>query len=155
MEMKDYVATTANNHGAYRVVNDKHMIAHKDAADNKELLIEAVQKIVYTPPFWMGTLDMGRIIGKDGCVEVTEEDDTCWACRPGRKLPSHLVFNKQPVDTQYFTVGMCTDDDGLVTIFTAFPGKMAPKEPTDPSLKDSDRAESEAFWATHALCQQR
>lgn len=153
--MKEYVATTANGFKVYRIVNDVHMLAHKDADENKQLLAEAVEKVVYTNPFWMETLDMGRIIGKDGCVEVTEEDDTCWACRPGRKLPSHLVFNKQPVETPYFTVGMCTDNDGLVTIFTAFAGKKAPKEPLDPTLKEEERAESEAFWATHALCQQQ
>jgi hypothetical protein len=37
-------------------------------------------------------------------------------------------------------------------LFTAYGGPAAPREPGDPSLTaDADKAESEAFWAHHAL----
>lgn len=40
---------------------------------------------------------------------------------------------------------------GRTVVYTAFGGPVAPREPWDPSLDDSGRAESEAFWAEHAL----
>lgn len=148
--MKKVVGMTANGFEVYVIVNDKHMEAHADATN--ELIAEAIQKVEYTPTFWMNSIDMGRIVGKDGCVEVTENDDVRWICRTGRTIKSPVVFNKTPVDTNYFTVGMCTDVDGLVTVFTAFPGLKAPKEPNDPNLREDEREESEKFWSTHAIC---
>jgi hypothetical protein len=53
--------------------------------------------------------------------------------------------------TSLITIGICLDDDGVHTLFTAFYGKLAPREPWDPSLPDQDRAESEEFWKTHAI----
>ena len=150
--MKFCIGQTANGYNVFMEVNNDHMKAHADATHS--LIAEAIQKIEYTPTFWMNSIDMGRIIGKDACVEVNEHDDVREICRPGRTLPSRIVFNKQPMDTCYFTIGMCTDNDGLVTIFTAFPGMKAPKETNDPNLKDYEREESERFWSTHALCNQ-
>lgn len=126
------------------------MEAHQNASDS--LIAEAISKVEYTPPFWMGTVNMGKVIGKDACVPVTEADDVRWICRPGRDIKSPIVFNRTPEDTQMFTIGICKDDDGLNTVFTAFPGQKAPKEPNDPNLRDEERAESELFWGNHALC---
>lgn len=36
-------------------------------------------------------------------------------------------------------------------LYTAYGGPLAPREPGDPSLPDSEREASEAFWAEHAL----
>ena len=54
--------------------------------------------------------------------------------------------------TSLITIGLCVDDDGLWTMFTAFYGVKAPKEPWDKTLSESEREESEEFWSTHALC---
>ena len=126
------------------------MVAHKDAS--QELIAEAVSKVEYVPTFYMESIDMGRVIGKDACVRTTTSDDIRMVCREGRNIESRMVFNREPEDTTLFTVGMCTDDDGLVTVFTSFPGLKAPKELNDPHLRDDERAEAEAFWSTHALC---
>ena len=50
----------------------------------------------------------------------------------GRKNKSRIVCYREPEPTSLFTVGVCTDDDKLVTVFTAFPGPLTPKELTDP-----------------------
>jgi hypothetical protein len=39
-------------------------------------------------------------------------------------------------------------------LYTAFGGPLAPKEPGDPTLKDSEREESEKFWSQHALVEE-
>ena len=148
--MKKNIGKTENGFDVYVIIDNEHMKAHSDATNN--LIAEAIRKVTYTPPFWMNSIDMERTIGKDSCVEVTSEDDVRWICRPGREIKSPVVFNKEPKNTSMFTVGLCTDDDGLVTVFTAFAGLKAPKEPNDPHLKDCERAESEEFWRTHALC---
>lgn len=146
---KMFLGNTKNGHEVYVIVNNSHMEAHKDVSN--ELLAEAIQKVDYNPHFWMGTIDLGRTIGKDACVEISEADDVRWVKRPGRDITSPVVFNKEPVDTSLLTIGICTDDDGKETVFTAFPGQKAPKEPNDPRLKDWERYESKLFWSTHAL----
>lgn len=148
--MKKEIGTTANGHNVHVIINNSHMLAH--ASVTETLLTEAVSKIDYTPTFWMGEVDLGRIIGKDACVQTTEADDVRMECRVGRKISSRVVYGREPEDTTIMTVGLCTDDDGLVTVFTAFPGKKAPKELSDPSLRESERPEAEQFWACHALC---
>ena len=148
--MKKETGTTANGHHVYVIINDRHMLAHTSVTET--LLTEAVSKIDYTPTFWMGEVDLGRIIGKDACVQTTETDDVRYEYRTGRETLSRVVYGREPEDTSILTVGLCTDDDGLVTVFTAFPGKKAPKELSDPSLRESERPEAEQFWACHALC---
>lgn len=136
--------------GIYVIMNNEHMMAHSGVTES--LLKEALQKVEYTAPFWMETVDLGRPIGVDACVETTERDDVRYECRPGRTTKSRMVYGRKPAPTSLLTIGICTDDDGLDTVFTAFPGLKAPKELTDPSLKEAERKEAEAFWSTHALC---
>lgn len=49
----------------------------------------------------------------------------------------------------------CNCTDGKVShaciLYTAYGGASAPREPWDPSLDEAGKAESVAFWATHAL----
>lgn len=148
--MKKLIAKTATGEEVFVIENNKHMIAHSDVSEQD--IAEAVSKIEYTPTFWMGTVELDHIVGKDACVEVTPDDEICLIARPGRDIKSRMVLNRKPVDTNKLTIGICIDDDGKVTVFTAFPGMKAPKELTDPSLKPEEREESERFWATHALC---
>jgi len=148
--MKKLIGKTKNAYDVYIIINHKHMLAHKDVTH--ALIAEAVSKVEYLPTFFMNSIDMGRIIGKDACVKTSDADDVRMVRRPGRKIKSRMVFNREPEDTNLLTVGMFTDDDGLVTVFTAYPGLRAPKELNDPRLRKEERAEAEAFWSTHALC---
>lgn len=148
--MKKNIATTNNGINVSVIIENEHMLAHPSVTD--EILAEALTKVEYAPPFWMGTVDIGRVIGTDACVETTDADDIRYECRPGREIKSRMVYGRKPESTTLLTIGICTDDDGIETVFTAFPGLKAPKELEDPRLTESERAEAEAFWATHALC---
>lgn len=148
--MKKEVSKTSNGTKAYVILNNEHMLAHSSVTE--ELLAEALPKVVYNPPFQIETIDMGHIIGENSCVQVTEKDDVRNECRPGREYPSRIVYGRSPEPTTLMTIGLCTDDDGLCTVFTAFPGPKAPKELADPNLREEERPAAEAFWATHALC---
>lgn len=149
---KEYLATTATGIDVY--IGERtlqHMQAHSDVS--MEHIREAIRKNdTYTGPFELWPINLGRVIGKDGCIQVKEDDpDVQHLYRKGRNGTTPVVFDRPAPDTSVMTIGICLDDDGKHTMFTAFYGPSAPKEPWDPSLSDEGRAESEAFWRTHAL----
>ena len=145
---KKMINKTVNSFKVYAICDDQHMLAHPIA---EEHLREAVSQVDLVPPFGFYTIDLGRMVGATNCVGTTEADDIRYECRPGRDLPSRMVYGRSSEPTSLVTVGICTDDDGLETVFTAFYGELAPKELSDPRLSDGERPKAEAFWATHAL----
>lgn len=126
-----------------------HMEAHSDV--NMSDVAEAIKQLDYKGPFFIGSVDLGRVIGTDSCVEISAQDEVKMARRKNRDGLTPIVFGREAAPTTQIVVGICTDDDGLETLFTAFYGQLAPKEPWDPRLKDEEREESEKFWSTHAL----
>lgn len=145
---KKIIARSVNAFEVFAIEDDQHMLAHPVA---EEHLKEAISRVELKPPFGFYTVDLGRVVGTTACVKTDDSDDIRMECRLGRDLPSRMVYGREAEDTQLLTVGICTDDDGLETVFTAFYGEMAPKELSDPRLSDAERPEAEAFWATHAL----
>ncbi len=78
------------------------------------------------------------------------EEGLFYAARGDRNYASRLI-NRPARLTNKLTV-IAGPHAGLsCVLFTAFGGPLAPKEPGDPTLADKDRAESIAFWSTHAL----
>ena len=149
--MKELLAKTNNGVDVYMDVEDTHMLAHKGVPT--ELIAEAVSKVVYNPTFFIGEVEMGRVVGVDGCVKTSDTDDVFFACREGRSTPSRLVRGRKAEPTTKMVVGICndSDDNGVVTLFTAFFGVKAPKELDDPRMTEAERPEAEKFWADHAL----
>lgn len=145
---KKLISRSVNAFKIFAIEDDQHMLAHPV---EEEHLVEAISRVELKPPFGFYTVDLGRVVGTTACVKTDDSDDIRMECRPGRDLPSRLVYGREPEETTLLTVGICTDDDGLETVFTAFYGEQAPKELSDPRLSDEERPEAEAFWATHAL----
>lgn len=153
---KEYICDTADRINTYILVGD-HMLAH--AGVSKELIVEAVQKVNFgLDSNWkMITVDLERFIGYSACIPTTDEDMIVQAKRPGRETPSKIVCYKDPIPTTELTLGMSIltsgeNMDGLLTVFTAFYGELAPKELSDPLLSDEERPAAEEFWKNHALC---
>lgn len=151
MANKKKISVTANGHDVYSIVNDQHMLAHPVSEDD---LSNAIWQIELKPPFGFYTVDFEEPVGFDNCVETSDSDDIRMECREGREKPSRMVYGRKPEPTSLVTIGICTDDDGKETIFTAFYGQRAPKELSDPRLTDEEKAEAESFWANHALVAQ-
>ncbi|MCR4991724.1 MAG: hypothetical protein K6A45_01625 [Lachnospiraceae bacterium] len=156
-EGRAFLANTANNQPIYaNEATLRHMEAHSDVA--LEHIIEAITKVdSFDGQFFMGTVDLGRVIGKSTCVQVTEED---WAkglviclTRKGRKGETPFVLNREPEDTRSLTLGMCIDrEDGYFKLFTAFYGVKGEREPWDPNIKTKEEKWiSQKFWKEHAL----
>lgn len=150
-EKKEWLARTSDNKDIY--IDSKtleHMEAHPDV--NIAHIREAIGNIsIGEKPFLMNSIDMGRTIGKDNCVEISPDTKVENLYRKGRDGMTPIAMDKEPSDTNLLTVGMALDDDGKLTMFTSFYGQLAPKEPWDERLSPEEKAESEQFWKTHAL----
>lgn len=150
-ETKKFIGTTNNGIDVYMCESTyEHMMAHPDVrmSDVKK----AIMKTAYKAPFQIKSVDLGRICGKDACISIPAGMKPEMRTRKGRqgKTPVFLT-GVETADTSLLTLGICTDDDGKDTVFTAFYGQLAPKEPWDPRLSDSERAGAESFWNNHAL----
>lgn len=152
MEKKIFFETSKNNKEVFICeATMQHMAAHADV--NFSDIKEAIKKIDLQGTFFMDTVEMGHTVGKNHCIYVSPKDwdKVQMVQRPHRDgMTPHI--QAKPEDTSLLTVGVCLDEDGLWTMFTAFYGPKAPKEPWDKNLKEEERAESEEFWNCHALC---
>lgn len=148
---KRLIGKTRNGVDVYAINGHEHMDAHECITD--AMLKEALKLVNYAKPFYMESVDVGHIVGKDYCVSVSAADDVRFLYRKGRRGKTPIVFGREAPETSLITIGIRHDNtDGLETIFTAFTGAKAPKEPWDSSLKTSfEREESARFWGTHAL----
>ena len=150
-ETKKFIGTTGNGFDVYMCESTySHMLAHPDV--QMDDIKEAISKIDYKAPFQMAQVDLGRICGKDACIEIPAGMNPEMRTRKGRQGKTPVFLSGvEAADTSILTVGICKDDDGKDTLFTAFYGQLAPKEPWDTRLSDSERSEAESFWASHAL----
>lgn len=155
-DSKVFLARTLNGQDIYVSADTmEHMKAHPDV--KLAHVVEAIGKINdYDGRFHMGSVDMGRVIGTDNCVEVGKDNEEVQMLyRKGREGKSPVILetgNTKPAETKLVTIGMRRDDDdGKSTMFTSFYGQIAPKEPWDKSLTPKEKVASQKFWSTHAL----
>jgi len=148
--MKNLIGTTLNGIKIYAIENNGHMAAH--AGITNDLIAKAIKKIHYDGPFFMESIEMDTVVGKDNCVTVSEKDTVKLLYRKGREGRTPIVFGKEAEDTNLLTVGIYRDEDGLDTVFTAFSGAKAPREPWDSDISSvEEKSEAEEFWRNHAL----
>ena len=154
-DSKVFLARTSDGQDIYMSAETmEHMKAHPNV--DLAHVVEAIGKIDdYNGQFRMDSVDMGRTVGKDSCIEVDKDNkEVQMAYRKGREGQSRVILDPdgtKAADTSLVTIGMARDDDGRHTMFTSFYGQLAPKEPWDKSLSPEGKAESEKFWSTHAL----
>lgn len=102
-----------------------------------------------TLPDDLPDLDCG-IYGPNVGDPPVQEHEVWYACRVGRRNVSRLVDRpSRPTRTLTVIFGHYRDEGCI--LFTAFGGPLAPKETTDPSLTEEERAASVEFWSRHAL----
>lgn len=151
--MKKIISKSKNNLEIY--IGEEtiaHMKAHSDVS--LKHIQEAINSVTLSDTFFMRAIDLGRMVGKDHCIYIPKEkwNEVQMFQRPNRKGLTPMI-KSNPQDTSLITIGICIDDDGLWTLFTAFYGVKAPREPWDPNIKsEEEKAESEEFWNCHALC---
>jgi hypothetical protein len=142
------IAVLMNGTPVY-ITDETHV--HPEVMD---LVGEAVRQIDETklPPFSRQMVDLGRIVGMQNCVATPAADDgdICWAKRANRENYSRFIRNRRGIPTRFLTISLARPGDVWLA-YTAYFGTPAPKEPTDPRIRDAEREESLAFWKTHAL----
>lgn len=93
---------------------------------------------------------MNALYGPSSGDEPVSDEDVHFVKRSEDRPESRMVkLPKRP--TRLLTViGIL--GDGEVTIFTAYGGPVAEREPGDVTLRtDEEKAAAVAFWSTHAL----
>lgn len=130
-----------------------HMKAHQDV--DMAVVDEALKKINFVGDFFIGSVDMGRIIGKTSCVEVKPTDEVIYFYRKNRSGKTPFVKNRVPIDTKNITICLKKDwKSGRPILVTAYYGDRAPMEPWDARRKGCNAKEIEEcdiFWKSHAL----
>jgi len=113
-------------------------------ADRQAFFIETVELPAQLEPLSCGL--HGPLMG-DAPVPEAE----CHRARRGERAGDSRLCRRAPRPTRLVTVIAGPDGGEPCVLYTAFGGPSAPREPWDPGLDDAGRAESEGFWAAHAL----
>ena len=142
------IAVLKNGTPVY-VTDDTHL--HPEVM---EVIGEALRQIDETnlPSFSRQVVDMGRIVGRQACLETSAADDgeIVWARRANRENYSRFIRNRSSIPTPLVSITLAKPSDVWLA-YTAYFGTPAPKEPTDPRTGAAELKESLAFWKTHAL----
>lgn len=90
------------------------------------------------------------LYGPEAGDAPVREDEVVYEVRGNRKGPSRLIdLPPRPVRRMVIVAGPGRDEP---VVYTAYGSPVAaPREPWDPSMNEAEKAESEAFWAQHAL----
>jgi hypothetical protein len=140
------------------VLNDPgHLEAHKAeylvALD--ELLgyaRQGLQERLAKPGLWESfVVKCPVVVGRSGLKRLWPwTKGAFWAPRAGRTIPSHLIRGKRRKTRNLCVWGVWQNTD-VFLLHTLYPGKPAPREIHDPSLKLEDVQESVQFWLQHAI----
>ncbi len=132
-------------------------IFHADHGVTNETIMWALSEIQPTG-FFLRTLELpvghvdllNALYGPVAGDAPVSDDDVSFAKR-SEDRPASRVVNLPMRPTRLVTlIGIVKD--GAATIFTAYGGPAAEREPNDPTLAtEEEKATAAAFWATHAL----
>ena len=148
---RTFLARTRNGRDIY--INHetvKQMKSHPEL--NRKNIIQAIEKIDdYDGKFYIKSIDIGKVVGKDDCVKRTSCDNTRLLYKKGCSYPFPICTNSQLQDTSMVTVILSENMDGVSEFLSAFYGIFTPKHPWDTRLSDDERNRSEDFWRNYTL----
>ena len=129
-----------------------HADSHVDHGLPKSV-IDAILKYRFEDGVHKHTFSVLGGCFEDRLIEETDDNplvNVRWEPRPGRETRSRVCDN--PLTKTSLVSFIVGPHDGLPTVlYTAFPGIIAPKEPTDLSITPEEMEESIKFWARYAL----
>lgn len=137
------------------------MILHKDSHLDHGLTPAQIdhikERFAGRNEFFIETFELPEELGTVPCalygkVMGDHIEDVVWVKRGERQYESRCLRGKHVLrPTRQVTVIAGPHDGEACVLYTAFGGPKTPKEQYDPTLREDERAESEAFWAEHAL----
>lgn len=133
-----------------------HLRAHPEV---EQILPEAIGKVRLPrdESFLAIEVEMGRIVGRSGCVKtapIGRHEKAFFAQRIGRDKPSRVLPDAAGEETSKVVVlaFAAKGEPGLYILVTSFIGSLAPKEPWDQNIRSQQELEeSLGFWSSHAL----
>lgn len=137
-----------------KITNDSHTDHNLTPAIIQYLLtLFAVRDAFFietvTLPEEFGTVPCG-LHGPITGEPPVPETEVYYETRPPRTYTSRLC-RRPSIQTRQVTVIAGPHENEACILYTAFGGPLSPKEPGDTTLSPEQRAESEKFWAEHAL----
>jgi len=134
---------------------EDHLRAHPEV---DEILAEAVAKIRLPRDgaFLSVEIEMGRIMGRSGCVStppINPSDRSLFAQRIGRERPSRIIVGEGEETTQVVILAFASREEaGMYVLVTSWIGSLARKEPWDPMIRSQEEYQDcLQFWCSNAL----
>lgn len=140
-----------------------HHRSHLDHGIPKEAIDFIVERYSHCNEFFIDTFDLPShfemmpvgIAGPNVGDAPVPEREVFYVVRPGRKWASRMTWaswRKGPRLTRQVTVIAGPRGNEKCSLYTAYPGPPAPREPGDPSIsKWSELLNARDFWSKHAL----
>lgn len=133
-----------------------HFLVHTGIGD---ILTEVISKVELPKDcgYLAMEVDMGRIIGRSGCVKTPPigiDDPAFFARRVNRDNDSRVAIVEQGDETDKVSVlaFAARGEKNVYILARTFIGPLAPKEPWDRNINCVAEFDSSYnFWSTHAL----
>jgi hypothetical protein len=135
---------TSKTHLDHAITGDHLAFIMSKFKDKQAFFLETVEM-----PEHLGSLPCGLHGPLMGDAPVPESEVTR-AVRGDRPGPSRMCDRPARM-VRFMTVVGGPDEEGETILYTAYGGRVAPREPWDRGLNEEQRAESEQFWSEHAL----
>lgn len=153
--LRDNYATACGGRLVVPPKTREHLLAHPEVGG----LMEEVAGLLRLPSdgsFLARAVDLGRVIGRSGCVAtapIDSETPTLFAQRVAREKPTRVTVGEEGPDTSLVALlAFAGREQGTYVLITAWRGPLAEKEPWDRSLgTDEARAAALEFWCRNAL----
>ena len=142
------------------VYNGQEVYERSDIPDNHihcgiALLKDALGMAgIENVPFRRYNVEFDTAVGTDRCVHVNENDTVVMWQRPTRAGKTPMVISpKEAEPTNNVFIVMCkdTDNDGRLTIATAYTGNPGTKEPWDNFDSEAEQKAAAEYWSCRAL----
>jgi len=134
---------------------EDHLVAHPEVRD---LLSEAIAKLRLPQDgaFLSAEVEMGRVIGRSGCVQtplIALPDRALFAQRVGRDRPSRVIVGEGVETTKVVILAFAARGEaGTYVLLTSWVGTLARKEPWDRTIATAvEHQDCLQFWCSHAL----
>ncbi len=134
---------TSDSHVDHALTADHLAFILSRFGDREAFFLETVELPAELPPLPCGL--HGPLMGD----EPVPEAEVSYVVRGDRPGASRTTDRPTRMVRTMTVIG--GPHKGAVILYTAYGGPSAPREPFDPGLDEAGRAESQAFWAEHAL----
>ncbi len=128
-----------------------------------DIFVKALSQLSLTEEFHKEIVDMKYIVGTNSCVPITKDDEIVYVLRKGKKGPTPMVKNRNPLKCSFLTIVLKQIKPFDYLLVSICVGEESELEPWDfkfynqytwEKWEDIDEESYQKclhFWTTHAL----